>query len=191
MAALLAPLLWRRALPLLSLCPPPQSAGRGRLGLGLPIRPFTRVVLTSDEALCFFVVGCCVVVAAVRNAFFFTPSCPTCLAPPPGSAIGCLAPSTCAVPPQVFLFTPASAAATKLEEKKSTLTAAVSKATAALAEVEGEVARLKAKLYSKFGGVRFCPSGPSGSLCFFFSFLWACVLARPGALRGPRGECVG
>ncbi|KAK1864147.1 hypothetical protein I4F81_006697 [Pyropia yezoensis] len=52
----------------------------------------------------------------------------------------------------VFLFTPASAAATKLEEKKSTLTADVSKATAALAEVEGEVARLKAKLYSKFGG---------------------------------------
>lgn len=70
---------------------------------------------------------------------------------------------------QVFLFTPASAAATKLEEKKSTLTADVSKATAALAEVEGEVARLKAKLYSKFGGVRFGrPSPPPRPLVVFF-----------------------
>lgn len=34
------------------------------------------------------------------------------------------------------------------------MTADVNKASAALAEVEGEVARLKSKLYAKFGGVR-------------------------------------
>lgn len=97
---------------------------------------------------------------------------------------------------QVFLFTPASAAATKLEEKKSTLTADVSKATAALAEVEGEVARLKAKLYSKFGGVRFGrPSPPPPPARCIFSYISscvrACVLARSGALWGPRGDVVG
>ncbi|OSX69566.1 hypothetical protein BU14_1390s0003 [Porphyra umbilicalis] len=52
----------------------------------------------------------------------------------------------------VFLFTPASGAASKLEDKKATLSADVNKASAALAGVEGEVARLKSKLYAKFGG---------------------------------------
>jgi len=51
------------------------------------------------------------------------------------------------------------------------LSADVNKASAALAGVEGEVARLKSKLYAKFGGVRFC-------------FLVACAVgvARGGAL---------
>lgn len=95
---------------------------------------------------------------------------------------------------QVFLFTPASAAATKLEEKKSTLTADVSKATAALAEVEGEVARLKAKLYSKFGGVRFGrPSPPPArSLSFFLHLIvrqGVCAGALWGAVGSTWGRC--
>lgn len=104
--------------------------------------------------------------------------------------LSCRICSCAAAPSQVFLFTPASAAATKLEEKKSTLTADVSKATAALAEVEGEVARLKAKLYSKFGGVRFFGGPTSTPFPLFSSFLWACVCwSRQGRCGVPRGGC--